>query len=267
MAIFRRNNLLLSGGVLSVLAVGICMLVALTERARSLAEMQSEFVLGVSHELRTPLTVICVAADNLKKGMAQDVEQVHRYGDIISTHASELSNMIEETLVFARVQSGSLIGKRTLVNPDEIVKSALASCDSALQKAGIAVVVHLAPQLPLIEADVHLLVRCLENLIQNVIKYAAAGKWIAIRAERVVVSEGERVQLSVEDRGPGVSPPDLPHIFEPFYRGKCVQPTAVPGMGLGLTLVKRVVEAHLGRIEVNNSGHGSSFSMLLRPWQ
>lgn len=267
MAAFRRSNLLWSVGALSILAIGICMLVALTERARSLAQMQSEFVLGVSHELRTPLTVICVAADNLKKGMAQDVEQVHRYGDIISTHASELTNMIEETLVFARVQSGSLIGKRTLVNPDEIVKSALASCDSALQKAGIAVMVHLAPQLPLIEADVHLLVRCLENLIQNVIKYAAAGKWIAIRAERVVVSEGERVQLSVEDRGPGVSPPDLPHIFEPFYRGKCVQPTAVPGMGLGLTLVKRVVEAHLGRIEVNNSGHGSSFSMLLRPWQ
>jgi two-component system sensor histidine kinase SenX3 len=263
MAGFRRRNLLLSAGVLSILAVGICMLVVLTERARSLAEMQSEFVLGVSHELRTPLTVIRVAADNLKR-MVQDAEQAHKYGDIIATHASQLSTMIEETLVFARLQSGSVIGQRAPVGLEQVVKAALANCGSALQETGIVVERHVAPGLPLIEADVRLLERCLENLIQNVVKYAAAGKWMAIRADKTILPEGERVRLSVEDRGPGISPEDLPHIFEPFYRGKSAQLPAVPGMGLGLTLVKRVVEAHLGRMEVNSSDRGTSFSMLLR---
>jgi len=267
MAIFRRNNLLLSGGVLSVLAVGICMLVALTERARSLAEMQSEFVLGVSHELRTPLTVIRVAADNLRKGMAQDAEQARRYGDIIATHASELSDMIEDTLVFARMQSGSRIGERTPASLEKIVKSTLATCNSALQNAGIAVEVQFAPQLPLIKVDVRLLEKCLQNLIQNVVKYAAAGKWMALRADQVVVSEGERVRFSVHDRGPGISPADLPHIFEPFYRGTGQQTPGMPGMGLGLTFVKRVVQAHLGRIEVSSSDRGSSFFLLLPPFR
>jgi signal transduction histidine kinase len=266
MATFRRNNLLWSGGVLSVLALGICMLVVLTERARSLAEMQSEFVLGVSHELRTPLTVIRVAADNLRKGVAGDVHQVHRYGDIIAAQAVELSDMIEETLVFARVQSVSPIGKRTSVSLEEIVKSALAKCDSVLRSAEIDLEVQIAPRLPLIKGDVRLLDKCLQNLIQNVVKYAAAGKWMAIRADQIVVSEGERVRLSVQDRGPGISPEDLPHIFEPFYRGKASQTPGVPGLGLGLTFVKRVVEAHLGRIEVSSSNRGSSLFLLLPPF-
>src|SRR6516165_11618204 len=99
---FRRRNLLLSGGVLLVLALGILMLTISAERARALAEMQAEFVLGVSHELRTPLTIIRVAADNLKRGIVKNAEQAHKYGEIIHAHASELSKMVEEKLAFAR---------------------------------------------------------------------------------------------------------------------------------------------------------------------
>ena len=120
MVTFRRRNLLWSVAVLSILVVGIAMLVLLTERARSLAQMQSEFVLGVSHELRTPLTVIRVAADNLKNGMVEGGEQARLYGDIIATQTSELSDMIEETLVFARVQSRALIRRRAPVNAEEM---------------------------------------------------------------------------------------------------------------------------------------------------
>jgi hypothetical protein len=127
MATFRLRNLLLSGSVLVVLALGICMLVILTERAHSLAEMQTEFVLGVSHELRTPLTVIRVAADNLKSGIVESSEQAHKYGEIIDTKALELSNMIEETLQFALMQSATLVGKRIPVDSGHLVKASLAS--------------------------------------------------------------------------------------------------------------------------------------------
>jgi two-component system sensor histidine kinase SenX3 len=267
MATFRHRSLLLSGSVLLVLALGICMLVLLTERARTLAEMQTEFVLGVSHELRTPLTVICVAGDNLKQGIVKNSEQAHKYGEIITTHASELSNMIEEALAFARIQSGAPIGKRTPVPPEQIVRASLANCEQALQNAGIAVELDLAPDLPLVDVDARLVDRCLANLIQNVVKYAAAGRWMAVRVEKVIRPEGKRVQISVEDRGPGISPDDLPHIFEPFYRGRYGEASQAPGVGLGLTLVKRVVEAHLGRVEVKSSDTGALFSISLRTYQ
>jgi signal transduction histidine kinase len=266
MATFRRRNLFISTGVLFVLAVGICMLVVLTERARSLAQLQVDFALGVSHELRTPLTVIRVAADNLKKGMVENAEQAHTYGEIIDTHASELSNIIEETLAFSHAQTGSLIGKCAPVSAEQIVKSSLAKCEAALQNARIEVEVHAAPDLPLVEVNAHLVSRCLQNIIQNVVKYAAVGKWMAIRIAKVTLAEGERVLISVEDRGPGVSPADLPHIFEPFYRGRDGQASHAPGVGLGLTLVKRVVEAHSGRIEVKCSDTGALFSLLFRPY-
>ena len=262
MATFRRRSLLLSGSVLLVLALGICMLVVLTERARALAEMQTEFVLGVLHELRTPVTVIQVAADNLKKGLVENSEQAHKYGEIIHTHASELSIMIEETLACARMQSATLIRHRTLVAPEQIVRDACAGNESALRNAGIEVELDVEPCLPAVNADVRLMKRCLDTLIQNAIKYAAGGGWTAIRAKKISRPEGMRVQLSVEDRGPGISPVDLPHIFEPFYRGKHGETSQVPGIGLGLTLVKRVAEAHGGTVEAV-SVSGARFSIFL----
>jgi len=262
MATFRYRSLLLSGSVLLVLALGICMLVVLTERARALAEMQTEFVLGVSHELRTPLTVIQVAADNLKKGLVENSQQAHKYGEIIHTHASELSNMIEETLAYARMHSATLIRHRTLVAPEQIVRDALAANEPVLRNAGIEVELDVEPCLPPVNADVRLTKRCLDTLIQNAIKYAGAGGWMAIRAKKVCRPEGMRVQISVEDRGPGISPADLPHVFEPFYRGKHGEASQVPGIGLGLTLVKRVAEAHGGTVEAVSAG-GARFSIFL----
>lgn len=266
MATFRRRSILMSCSVLLVLALGILMLVVLTERARSLAEMQAEFVLGVSHELRTPLTVIRLAADNLKKGMVEGPEKAQNYGEIIGTHAAELSKMIEETLTFARAQSTTFLGKRALVSPAEIASASVANCETALRHAGIELELHLAADLPLVDVDLRLFGKCLENLIQNVAKYAALGRWMAIRVHTVSRPEGERVEISVEDRGPGISAVDLPHVFEPFYRGKQGEISQVPGVGLGLTLVRRVVEAHDGTVEVESAaGSGAIFSIFLPP--
>jgi len=216
----------------------------------------------VSHELRTPVTVFQVAADNLKKGLVENSEQAHKYGEIIHTHASELSNMIEETLAYARMQSATLIRHRALVAPEQIVRDALAGNEPALRSAGIEVELDVEPRLPSVNADVGLLKRCLDTLIQNAIKYAAAGGWIAIRAKKVSKPEGMRVQVSVEDRGPGISSADLLHVFEPFYRGKHGEASQVPGIGLGLTLVKRVAEAHGGAVEAV-SADGAQFSIFL----
>jgi len=264
MATFRQRNLFLGGGVLLVLGLGILALVALTERARALAQMQTEFVLGVSHELRTPLAVICLAADNLKKGMVENSGEARKYGEIVSAHASELSHMIEETLAFARIQSTRIVPRTTPISPEQIVRTSLVNCEHALQEAGMELELDIAPALPLVDMDARLMNRCLENLIQNAAKYAGAGRWMAIRVRKVNKPKGEWVQILVEDRGPGISPIDLPHIFEAFYRGRQGETSQVPGVGLGLTLVKRTMESHRGTVEVQSSAViGTSFSLFL----
>jgi signal transduction histidine kinase len=161
--------------------------------------------------------------------------------------------MIEEALSLARLQSAPLMHQRTLIAPGQIVKNALGNSEPVLRNAGIEVELDLAADLPPINVDVRLMQRGLENLIQNVVKYAAAGGWMAIRAAKTHRPDGERVQISVEDRGPGISLADLPHIFEPFYRARNGGVSPAPGVGLGLTLVKRVVEAHQGSVEVESS--------------
>lgn len=264
---FRRRNLLLSCGVLFVLAAGILMLTISAERARALAEMQAEFLLGVSHELRTPLTVIRVAADNLRKGVAESSEQVHKYGEIIGAHAVELSKMMEETLAFARARSIRPLSNLTSVSPERIIRDSLASCEDALRNAGMEVEVQLDPELPLIEVDASLVRKCLENLIQNAIKYASQGGWMAIRAKKAIQKGGQNLQIIIEDKGPGISPIDLPHVFEPFYRGKTRDGSQVFGIGLGLTLVKRIVEAHQGRVEVESSGRIGTLVSMYLPFQ
>ena len=268
MTTFRHRSLLSGFGVLLVLALGIFALIVFTERARALAEMQTEFVLGVSHELRTPLTVIRVAADNLKKGIVENAEQARKYGEIINTHASELSNMIEETLAFARMQATALALKTDPVSPEQIVETALTNCERELREAGMEAELHVAPDLPLVDLDARLMTRCMENLIQNAAKYAASGRWMAIGIRKANRPAGERVQISVEDRGPGISSADLPHIFEPFYRGNQGEASQVPGVGLGLTLVKRIVEAHHGTVEAQSSEiTGTSFFVFLPPYR
>lgn len=261
MTTFRRRNLFLSASVLLVLALGISMAFLLTERARALAEMQAEFVLGVSHELRTPLTVIRVAADNLKKGIVQSSEQARSYGEIMDTQAAELSHMVEETLMLARMRS-EVIGHRTSVAPQQLLKDALADNESALRQAGMKVDFDADSELPDVSVDLRLIRRCVGNLIQNGIKYAAAGRELRVRARKVIRRDNQMVEISVEDHGPGISREDLPHIFEPFYRGRAADASQTAGIGLGLTLVKRAVEAHDGAVEVE-SAKSTRFSIFL----
>lgn len=262
MATFRRRSVLFSAGALLVLAAGVLSLVLLSERARVLAQMRTEFVLGVSHELRTPLTVLRVAADNLEKGLVVSGEQARDYGQVIGTHARRLSEMIEETLAFARVQSGTAGLDTAPVAVGELIRSALAACMRLLKDAQFEVHTEIASDLPPLDVNAKLIGKCLENLIENAVKYAAPGRWLAIRAHRCGRRENDHVQLSIEDRGPGIGETDLPRIFEPFYRAR--GGGSVAGLGLGLTFVNRVIQAHRGSIEVSTGNAGTIFSVLLR---
>jgi signal transduction histidine kinase len=263
MATFQRRSVLISCGVLLVLGVGMLALVVLSERASALAEMRTELLLGISHELRTPLTVIRVAASNLREGIAASSEQVANYGQIIDQEACRLSDMVEDSLAFARLRSSRRALDTAPVPVEPLLRSSLVGFERALSDAGFEVQIRIEPELPPLLVNGRLIGKCLENLVQNAIKYAASGRFIALSAQRVERQEGPRVLICVADRGPGINAAELPLIFEPFYRGRNATAVSAAGIGLGLTFVKRVMEAHRGGIEVGVSEVGTVFSLFL----
>jgi two-component system, OmpR family, sensor histidine kinase SenX3 len=262
----RRRNLLLSFGVLLVLAVSMALVIVSTQRARRLARLQMEFVAGVSHELRTPVAVICSAADNLAEGLVSTKEQVKGYGSAIRNEGRRLAGMVEQILHFAAGQSRPASYDLRPVPVSDVIAAALANVSALPEAEGCTMEREFAPDLPPVQADAAALTRCLENLVLNALKYGGESRWARIRAEKAGAEGGpdSRVRISVEDRGVGIDPADLPHIFEPFYRGKAAQAAQIHGAGLGLSLARDIAEGMGGRLDAaSEPGVGSTFTLQL----
>jgi signal transduction histidine kinase len=259
-----RLHTLISSLIIFVLLAGSSvMLMLATMRARRLAQQQMEFVAGVSHELRTPLTVIQSASYNLSQGTIQDPSRVQQYGDVIQREARRLINQIERLLGFAGIQSGRRVYDPQPTNVTEIIKRSLAEYAVTFADAGWQIEQHFAADLPLVLTDGPALESALKNLFENALKYAARGKWLSVSACVAQARNRSEVQITVADRGPGIAPKDLPHIFEPFYRGRSVAATT-SGTGLGLCLVERNLRALVGSVTVHSTpGNGTSFTLHL----
>jgi signal transduction histidine kinase len=258
----RRRNLLLSFGVLLLLAVSMALIIVSTQRARRLARLQMEFVAGVSHELRTPVAVICSAADNLAEGFVGGKDQVKEYGALIRNEGRRLAGMIEQILRFAAGQSRPASYHLEPVAVSEAIARVVASVSTLPEAEGFTVEREIEPDLPAVEADAAALNHCLENLILNALKYGGEQRWMRVRAGKS--DGGSRVRISVEDRGAGIDPADLPHIFEPFYRGKSAQAAQIHGAGLGLSLARDIAEGMGGRLDASSEpGRGSTFTLEL----
>ncbi len=265
--VVRRRNLAISFGVLALLGVSVGLIVLSSRRAQALAEKQIEFVAGVSHELRTPLSVICSAAENLADGvpgLVDNRDQIKRYGALIRDEGRRLTGMVEQVLEFAGAQSGRQTYELRPVEPWRVIEDALAALHLPIQESGFEVEAQIADELPLISADSAALSRALQNLISNALKYGGERRWLGLSARVVKHLTGEELQLAVADRGLGIAPAELPHIFDPFYRGKEVTAAQIHGNGLGLSLVKHIVKAHGGRVTVESKvGEGSTFTLHL----
>jgi signal transduction histidine kinase len=260
---WRQHAVGLNFWMLVLLAATSVMLILATVRARRLAQQQMEFVAGVSHELRTPLTVIQSTSYNLSQGTIQDPGRVQQYGDVIQREARRLINQIERMLSFAGIQSGRRVYDPQPTNVTEIAERSLAEYAVAFAEGGWQIEQHFAADLPLVLTDSPALESALKNLFENALKYAARGKWLSVSACAAQGAKGKEVQITVADRGPGISPKDLPHIFQPFYRGQSVSATT-SGAGLGLCLVERNLRALGGRVTVQSApGDGTSFTLHL----
>ncbi|HVE56292.1 MAG TPA: HAMP domain-containing sensor histidine kinase [Pyrinomonadaceae bacterium] len=256
----RNKNLGISFGILGLLAVSIVLIFVSAHRAKVFAQRQIDFVSSVSHEFRTPLAVIYSAGENLADGVAREDAQVSRYGNLIKGEGKKLSGMVEQILDFAGANSGKKKYDLREQNVREIVENALGECQTLIDEKGFTVEKEIAENLPPVKADANALSQAIQNLIFNSLKYSNGEKWLKISAKN---GEG-RVKIAVEDKGIGIAPKDLKHIFEPFFRAKAVVDEQIHGNGLGLSLVKETIEAHGGKISVESEiGKGSKFIVHL----
>jgi signal transduction histidine kinase len=218
----------------------------------------------VSHELRTPIAVIRSAAQNLSAGVVHDTARAKKYGELIDTEGRRLTDMVEEVLEFAGISGGKRQFSMVPTDIGRLTLDVMESCDSLIREAGFAVETAVAPNLPPVNLDESAYRRALSNLVTNALKYGAGGqdgsedKWLAVT---VFQTPDRQIAVSVADRGRGIDPKDLPHIFDAFYRGAYAKERQIHGNGLGLSLVKRIVDAHGGSVSVQTSSAGSTFTM------
>jgi signal transduction histidine kinase len=259
----RERNLALAFGMLLILAAGLITVVISSQRAHTLGKLQMEFAAGVSHELRTPLAVIRSAAHNLRSGIVRDKEGVEQYAAIVQEEARRLSEMVEEVLLYSETQSGRKKYTLEPIDVNEVIDRAITNLSPAIDLDKCDLTTRIDPDLPPVKADAGALAQCVVNLLSNAFKYGADA-----RAEIEIVAQPElrakEVRLSVLDNGPGVDKADVAHLFEPFYRGVRVG-SNVPGNGLGLHLVQRIMQAQGGRVSYSAAPQGGACFTLHIP--
>lgn len=263
-AYMRHRDLAVSFAVLLLLAASMIMLLVNSRRAQSLARLQMDFVAGVSHELRTPLAVICSAADNIADGVVGGREQMKQYGGVIKNSARQLIHLVEQVMTFAATYNKRYPYSMAPLSVAEIVETAYGNIAEVAQAAGVSVERRIDAGLPMVMADRAAIAHCLQNLITNAIKYGGEQRWVGIHASLGERGGHKEIQIKVEDRGMGISPSDLRHIFEPFYRSPAVVAAQIRGTGLGLSLASSIAQAMGGRLTVTSEqGKGSCFTLHL----
>lgn len=269
----RWRNLVISFTVLVLLGASMSLVLLSSARARRLAAQQMEFVAGVSHELRTPLTVIRSAAENLADGIVQDEQQVRKYGALIATEGRRLTQMVEQVMTFAGLQAGKPGLDVRAVDTSLVIDEALVAMAPLVREQDAVIERDVPEDLPRMLADASAVSRCIQNLLGNALKYggqpAQAGQpgepgHIRVSARSTPKLGGDQVAITVSDDGPGIPARDLPHIFEPFYRGADVVSRQIHGSGLGLSLVRRIMDELGGSVTVESeAGRGSAFTLHL----
>lgn len=258
----RRRNLAVGFGLLLMMAAGTALIVVAARRAQRLGAQQIEFVAAVSHELRTPVAILASAGDNLAQGVIHDPARVREYGAAIRAEARRLGETVERVLGFAGIQAGRVIGERAPVAVHRLIEEAVAASEPVTTRHAARVDVAVPPALPLVTADAAAIRSAIENLIANAAKHNTAGAVLRITAD--ADASCAEVRIRVSDDGPGIPAAERARIFEPFYRGADAVARRIQGSGLGLSIVKSIVEAHDGRVSLETTpGLGSTFTLHL----
>jgi signal transduction histidine kinase len=231
-----------------------------TQRLEELNRLKSYFVSSVSHDLKTPLTSIRMFADILRHRKETAQGEAGEYLEIIEGESDRLTRLINNVLDFARIERGVKEYHFVETDLNELVERTLNTLHYQFKIGGFTVRTELAGEVITLHADPDAITEALVNLLSNAMKYSREQKEIDVKT----FIAGEYAAVRIADRGVGISEDELPHVFEPFRRARETGTLGVGGTGLGLTLVKDILDAHRGKIEVESkSGQGSTFTLLL----
>jgi signal transduction histidine kinase len=244
-----------------VLIGGIILTLRAASRAMKLSQMKADFVSNVSHELRTPLASIRVFGEFLKLGRIKEQVKVHEYGEYIETESRRLTQLINNILDFSKIESGQKTYQFEEADVEQVVVDTLKTFDVILEQNGFTIDFRKPEKrLTPVVIDSNAIAQALINLLDNAVKYSGESKEISVRLGQ----DAGFITIAVSDRGIGIEREDCGKVFEKFYRvGNCLVHD-VKGSGLGLSIVKHVVEAHHGRVSVESEpGKGSTFTIYL----
>jgi signal transduction histidine kinase len=257
-----RNRRLAAGySALVCFALVAIVFYLLYRRARNLRDREHEFVATVTHELRTPVTAINIAADNLTEGIVRDPVRVREYGRAILEHGRRLGDLIGQVLLYAGLSG---VTKRTRSEPvqlDEFVRSVASRISSMPQDR---LVIHVQPDLPLYSGDPVAVETVIINLISNTAKHSGNTATVTLNVYREALRTRSWLVIRVSDTGRGIPKRELGRILEPFYRGEASRVNQIPGSGLGLSLVNRVIRTYRGRLSIDSTvGRGTIVTVRL----
>ena len=229
-------------------------------REAYLSRLQTDFVNKVSHDLRTPLTSIRMFVETLQLGRLPEPERQQEALSIIASETERLSALINRLLDWARMESGKRRYDESVVPVDVVVDAALRAVEPLRVQSRAVLLREVEPGLPPIRGDEDAIADALVDLLQNAFKYTGPDKRIVLSADPT----GNAVRLRVSDNGPGIPGGEQVRIFDKFYRGKDPLQRTIEGSGLGLSMVKHIVEAHQGTVSVASEvGKGATFTILL----
>jgi two-component system phosphate regulon sensor histidine kinase PhoR len=252
------RNLLLIGLLNVVLVAGVWVVYRTVRREIELAQLKSDFVSNVSHEIKTPLALIRMFGETLQMNRVRSEAKKQEYYDTIVQESERLTRLINNILNFSRMEAGKKEYHLEPVDLNEVVFSVMKTYGAHLENEGFTVVTETDRQLPDIYADSGAVSEALLNIVDNSVKYSRERKHLRISTGL----ERAMVYVEVEDYGIGIDPQQQKKIFEKFYRVSSGLVHNTRGTGLGLTLVKHIMDAHKGSITLrSDAGKGSTFRL------
>lgn len=265
--VFSDADLRLSGVIASQIAYAVARRVAVNqaENARVAAEranrLKDEFLAVVSHELRTPLAAIVGWAAILRDEPAPDPATQTRGLDVILRNAKAQARLVEDILDVSRIITGKLVIDQSTASLIDVVGEALDAVRASAQAKQIQLVVDHPDEPFTLVGDPDRLRQIVWNLLSNAIKFTPQGGKVEVRVRRQLGA----IELTVTDTGSGIAPEFLPHLFERFSQADSSTTRRKGGLGLGLAIVRHLVELHGGHVRVDSAGHGrgATFSVVL----
>ena len=230
---------------------------------RRVEEMRADFVANASHELRTPLAALLGFIETLQGSAKDDAAARDKFLNIMQAQATRMARLIDDLLSLSRIELNAHLRPDTPLDLAPIVRQVVDGLQMLARDRGVEVKVAAADEPAVVLGDRDELIRALENLVENALKYGAVGKRVDIALTHGPTRAGAaEARLSVRDYGPGIAPEHLPRLTERFYRVDVSDSRAQGGTGLGLALVKHVLNRHGGRLTVESTpGAGAAFTM------